>query len=980
MKKPVLFAFIILILACTDVLSQESPVHPAVVRTGVFLGVSPSLRDLPALSDAEWAEMRQKAQQKVLNPELENRSYPFASTALPAGPDPVWQDEMGKSGGSKAPILNFDGQTSPYYPPDPCGTAGPSHYMQTINTVYAIYNKSGTLVAGPTNLNLLFGSVPGATCNDGDPIILYDEQADRWLVAEFSLCTSNDRMLIAVSTTNDPTGTWYQYSFDVDDMPDYEKFGVWQDGYYMGTNNTAGNDIYVFQRSQMLTGGTAQMVGFDNPWRPGTIDGFMCVPPVDSDGPFAPAGSPGLFITINDDAIGGGSDQIWIYELSVNWTTPSSSTFTRTQTLNVSPFDSNFGVNWDNIKQPGTTQELDAIPQVILNVPQYRNFGDYQTLVCCHTVDVDNTDHAGVRWYELRRTTGPWSIRQQSSYAPDAHSRWMGSIMLNTNNEIGLAYSVSSTTVYPSIRYTGQSQSAYNAGSGTMDLAEDVIWTGTYSQTTYNRWGDYTQTSVDPSDNATFWYTNMYISSTGARKTRIASFTNSAVTLNANFFADNTEPLTGATVQFSDLSIGAITSRTWSFSPSTVAYVNGTSASSKNPAVQFSSSGAYTVSLLVSDGSGTNTETRTDYIHAGIPGLWTGVTSSDWNTGSNWDNWQVPASSRDIMIPSTAPNWPSYTGNLTIGTSCNSLTIDNGGQVSVTGNLGINAGKNLTFTETGILNVGGDWLNYGTFNTGTGTVQFTGSSQSSIPSTVVPADYLVNYIRATSPASMTLLTAATTGPTGDNGIASAPIGFTVRYAGTNYTSAVISTNGWISLNGSSGTSTWDNANLFATADPNTTLAPWWDDLNDDNTSSVSYKTEGSAPNRVFTTEWNRVKTYIGATTKARISFQVKLYETTNVIEFSYGAFESGTQNAGESASIGLEDATGGISHFIEATTGSTTVGLTNLVAPANWPAVNYTFTPPPSLQTFYNLSVNKNNSALVNQVNVVVNGNVTLQP
>ena len=90
-------------------------------------------------------------------------------------------------------------------------------------------------------------SVTGATCNDGDPLILYDEQADRWLAVEFSICGSNDRMLIAVSQTNDPTGTWYQYSFDVADMPDYEKFGIWQDGYYMGTNNSTGNDIYVFR-------------------------------------------------------------------------------------------------------------------------------------------------------------------------------------------------------------------------------------------------------------------------------------------------------------------------------------------------------------------------------------------------------------------------------------------------------------------------------------------------------------------------------------------------------------------------------------------------------------------------------------------------------------------------------------------------------------------------------------------------------------
>ena len=221
-------------------------------------------------------------------------------------------------------------------------------------------------------------------------------------------------------------------------MPDYPKFSVLRDGYYMGDNNNSGKDIYVFERSKMLLGQTAQSVGFDNPYRPSSVDGFMCVPPVDNDGPFAPTGSPGLYIAFNDDAFGGGSDQLWIYELAVNWTVPTASTFVRSQQLGVPPFDSNFGSSWDNIPQPGTTRKLDAIPQVIMNVPQYRNFGSYQTIVCCHTVDVDGTDHAGIRWYELRKTGGSWSVRQAGTYAPDAANRWMGSVMLNGSGQIAL--------------------------------------------------------------------------------------------------------------------------------------------------------------------------------------------------------------------------------------------------------------------------------------------------------------------------------------------------------------------------------------------------------------------------------------------------------------------------------------------------------------------------------------------------------------
>lgn len=504
--------------------AQDLPVHPTEIITGTYHGLSRPLRDIPAMQASEFQRLEQDGLKRTLNKGLKYRTYPYAATALPRGNDPVWQDFMGATTGNRSPVVNFIGQTSPYYPPDCNGTAGPNHFMQTINCIYAIYDKAGNIVAGPTNLNQLFQGVPGATNNDGDPIILYDEQADRWLVTEFSFSGSPDYMLMAVSATNDPTGTWHKYSFQVATMPDYPKFSVWRDGYYMGDNNGSGNDTYVFEREKMLTGATAQAVGFNNPWRPSSVDGFMCVPPIDNDGTLAPTGTPGMYIAFNDDAIGGGSDQLWLYELTVNWTTPSSSALIRSQQINVEPFNCNFGNNWDNIDQKGTGQRLDGIPQVIMNVPQYRNFGSYQTIVCCHTVNVNGIRHAGIRWYELRKTTGNWEVRQQGTYAPDAHSRWMGSIMLNGSNQIGLGYSISSTTINPGIFYCGQSAAEYANASGILDIAEDTIQVGTNSQTGYNRWGDYAQTSVDPTDDKTFWFTSEYIGSGGSRKTKIASF------------------------------------------------------------------------------------------------------------------------------------------------------------------------------------------------------------------------------------------------------------------------------------------------------------------------------------------------------------------------------------------------------------------------------------------------------------------------
>ncbi len=590
--------FIFYLLSFSSLWAQQEPIKPNFIGTGTYHGLTPPLRDLPVISEEEFKAMEAEADFER-NRDLEERSYPHAATALPKGPDSEWQREMGNTRNSRGILMNFNGQQSPYYPPDANGTVGPQYYMQTINTVYAIYDKTtGSIVAGPTNMNQLFSGVTGSNCNDGDPLILYDEQADRWVAVEFSLCNANDRMLMAVSQTNDPTGSWHKYSFDVADTPDYEKLGIWQDGYYMGTNTYGGNDIYVFERSQMLVGGTAQMVGFDNPWRPTTIDGFMCVPPLDNDGPFAPAGEPGLFITINDDAIGGSFDALWIYELDVDWTTPSNSTFDRVQQLAVPAFDSNFGNNWNNITQPGTSQKVDAIPMVIMNRPQYRNFGSYETIVCCHTVDVDATNHAGIRWYELRRTGSDWSVRQSGTFSPDEHNRWMGSVSLNGNDQIGLAYSISSSTEYPGIRYAGQSEDEYAAATGILDIAEDIIYTGTNSQTGVNRWGDYADLSVDPDDDNTFWFTTQYIGSGGSRRTRIASFEFAPQSLTALFSASEVVPCDGDTVQFTDMSSGSPVSWQWTFDGGDPA-----TSTDQNPAVSYIVPGTYDVQLIVSDGS-----------------------------------------------------------------------------------------------------------------------------------------------------------------------------------------------------------------------------------------------------------------------------------------------------------------------------------------------------------------------------------------
>jgi len=350
-------------------------------------------------------------------------------------------------------------------------------------------------------------------------------------------------------------------------------------------------------------------VKFENPWRPQS--GFHCVPAVDNDGPLAPEGDPGMFITINDDAWNGGTDELWLFELDVDWDTPNNSTFDRVQQIEVAPFSSMIGDGWTNIRQPETNQKLDGIMQILMNKPQYRNFGDHQTIVACHTVDFNGNDDAGVRWYELNKTDGDWFIRQQGTYAPDNHSRWMGSIAMNEDHEIGLGYSISSTSVYPGMRFTGQSASEYVTASGIMDIGEEIIHDGTLSQTALSRWGDYSSMDIDYEDKHTFWYTSQIIGAGGSRKTKIAAFKfSTGGILDANFTSDIQVVADGCEVNFTDLSTGTPVSWEWSFEGGTPA-----SSDQQSPTViSYETPGVYEVSLTITDLNDSNTKTESGYI------------------------------------------------------------------------------------------------------------------------------------------------------------------------------------------------------------------------------------------------------------------------------------------------------------------------------------------------------------------------------
>jgi hypothetical protein len=358
--------------------------------------------------------------------------------------------------------------------------------------------------------------------------------------------------------------------------------------------------------------------------------------------------------------------------------------------------------------------------------------------------------------------------------------------------------------------------------------------------------------------------------------------------------------------------------------------------------------------------------------------VWTGQNSGDWNSAANWSRTTAPNQLMNVIIdPSTNPlNWPTFNGNFTLGENCKNLTLNGNAIFTINGDLMINPGHKLDLGSSGTLQVNGNWTNSGIFEPGTGTVEFTGTNDAIIAEGDPPGNFVANYALTTFSAEMIPITGGNSGPTGDNAHSDVNIGFNFGYLGTNYSQVRINTNGWISLN-STGTDAVsdDNTILFRNVTPTTVLAPWWDDLNADASTTVSYLTEGSAPSRIFTAEWKNILAYYSGVT-TRLSFQVKLYETSNIIEFRYGHMTVGTHDDDEGASIGIKDATGGIGNFKEATQNSSEIILSSLKSDSDWPTVNYRFSPPEEndMELFYKIIVTKSTGTLQIQRDVKVTG------
>jgi hypothetical protein len=426
---------------------------------------------------------------------------------LPNGDDPLLylqEDVITKS--SRDPILTFETTSNTATPSDPTGEMGRDYYFASWNSSFRFFNLDGTAASPPSSLSTLFGNN-----ESGDPIVMYDSQVDRYIISSMGSSGLN----FAISQTNNPIlDGWHVYSatsFGTDgQFPDYPKYSIWSDGYYC-TTNTSGNNLYVLERDKIIDGDpTASIQGFDAPQM--ITSGFASAQVLDITNDDHPAAGNATMIYMQDDAWSQVlTDHLKIWTINIDWENSNNSSISTPYQLPTSSFTSVFdGGSFANLTQ-SSGPDIDAMQACIMNQAQFRKFPTHNSAVFNFVVDVlsGNDEQAAVRWYELRQDADgePWVIFQEGTYtAPDGRHAFGASMAMDVQGNIGMGYSSMNSTNPITLRYTGRYA---NDPSGQMTIEENLI--GQSNSTNPNtRYADYSQISVDPANDKTFWFISEY--------------------------------------------------------------------------------------------------------------------------------------------------------------------------------------------------------------------------------------------------------------------------------------------------------------------------------------------------------------------------------------------------------------------------------------------------------------------------------------
>jgi hypothetical protein len=446
--------------------------------------------------------------------------------ALPNGPDKLWQKNLNKEGGMVIePFVNVEGIAqgiSGATPPDPTGVIGSKYYLQAVNATYLqVFDKEGNKMGNPFTANTIWSSIGFSSA--GDPILLFDQEAERWIITEFP---NGNQLLVAISEDDNPMGSYTAYNFSTPNFPDYPKFSIWPNALVVTTNEQGPGNLpaYFMEREALLNGEDVIPVQRLTLSGVGTGPGFQVATPVNWDGSTKPPQDANpMILTIQDDGWGVGQDQIVVNTIQVDFEN-SGNTVVTTEEIPTAPFDTYPcaapGFGFACIPQLNGNG-IDGLPEVIMFEVHYRNFNSYEAMVMNFITDANGDNLSGIRWIEMRRVGGgAWTVYQEGTFAPDdGVHRFMGSIAMDASGNIGLAYCASGEEIHPGLRFTGRRM---GDPLGEMTVEEFVITEG-FSVNNSSRYGDYAQMNVDPVNEKTFWFTGEYRAASGW-STKVVAF------------------------------------------------------------------------------------------------------------------------------------------------------------------------------------------------------------------------------------------------------------------------------------------------------------------------------------------------------------------------------------------------------------------------------------------------------------------------
>lgn len=424
------------------------------------------------------------------------------------------------------------------------GAVGATDYVQLAGSRLALYRKSdGALLLGPVNGNAVFGGFAGsagaqacALTNDGASGVHYDKLAQRWIMTQLAWApgtaeTGPFYQCIAVSGSSDVLGSYHRYVLELRSatnkvvFADDPKLGVWPDAYYLtlvlydtAAGGYRGPRVCGLGRAAMLAGENTTVRCRD------LGSQFGALLPSDLDGGTAPPeGSPNFLLSMDFSGTGKG-DHLLLWRFSFSGNMLSGPIQVPVAPFTIACPGSQGGAC---IRQAAPGETLHAMGDRLMHRLAYRNFGTHEAMVVNHTVQQSGARQDGpsaLRWYEIRDPNGAVALYQQGTHAPDADSRWMGSIAMDKMGNIALGYNVAGAASAPGMRYTGRLRSD---APGRMQ-AEAVVVNGSGVQVdSFHRWGGQGALAADPGNDCTFWSTRQYVPTTGrfTARSRIASFT-----------------------------------------------------------------------------------------------------------------------------------------------------------------------------------------------------------------------------------------------------------------------------------------------------------------------------------------------------------------------------------------------------------------------------------------------------------------------